>query len=133
MTTLPLITGMTRRILDELAQRRGRSPNGVRDMPDGTAVGDDDLMAAGSAASVQELAESGELTWRDLFEAKVYAVLGESNPARLRDALLDVLDVGTEWAERLDNRLATALLAAAADTDPGNAEVLSLFQEEHHG
>ncbi len=72
---------------------------------------------------------SAQLTWRDLFEAKVYAALAESDPAGLRAALLDVLKVGTAWAECLDNRIATALLAEAAD--PGDAEVLSLFQGEH--
>lgn len=51
-------------------------------------------------------AKAGDVTWKHILLEEVYEALAESDPAKLREELIQVAAVAAAWVEAIDRRAA---------------------------
>jgi hypothetical protein len=97
------------RVLVEISLERGRQDDqwGEQNHRDGTGPNEQILpgwtalgLAEAARALCQLHADQGIVTWRDIFGEEAAEVLAESDPARLRAELVQVVAVGVAEADR---------------------------------
>lgn len=98
-------TRATTRILNSVAIERGRQDSlwGEQNHLDGTNV-NYALNAAIEKHFTEAAASSGQLTWRHILVEEVYEALAETDPAKLREELIQVAAVAVSWVEAIDRR-----------------------------
>ncbi|REE94940.1 NUDIX domain-containing protein [Thermomonospora umbrina] len=99
------VRGSLGRVLTDIAAERAAQDTlwGVRDLPDGTGdrYGERAEEAEREAAAASS---EGRLTWRLLLTEEFWEALAESEPERLREALVQVAAVAVQWVQSLDRR-----------------------------
>ena len=112
MTEAGLVAPATTAVLKDVAAERQRQDErwGEQNHPDGTGpqfgvVAEEMRKACDAAFSV------GVGTWMDILTEEFYEACAESDPAALREELIQVAAVATAWAEAIDRRLATEVVA----------------------
>lgn len=91
-------------LADVAAERDGQDRMwGVQEFPDGS--GPDFTEAAEEAERECAAAWSrGELTWRHILTEEFFEALAETDPARLRNELVQTAAVAVKWVQALDRR-----------------------------
>jgi hypothetical protein len=96
--------------LMDVAVERGRQDQkwGALDekdfaMPDGTAASLAESRDLAQAAC-EHAAKEGRCTWRHILEEEVLEALAETDPALLREELVQVAAVACKWIETIDRR-----------------------------
>lgn len=93
-------------VLDEVydERRRQNAKWGEQDHPNGT--GDPSLrdLADHHRRVCDIRADMGDVTWRDIATEEFYEALAESDPALLREELIQLAAVAVAWAEAIDRR-----------------------------
>lgn len=77
---------------------------GEQNHPDGTGLTEDDTRVARVKALNDHYVAEDSLTWRDILLEEVYEVFAETDPARLREELVQVAAVAVAWVEAIDRR-----------------------------
>lgn len=80
------------------------SPHAAR-MADGTGIPGDDHRAQCAHRSLQTMHRREEAAWRDIVWAQLAAAITETDPVRLRTALVPVVDTTGKWIAALDQRI----------------------------
>lgn len=96
-------------ILAEVRQecRRQVEKWGVQDHPDGTGrTMDQHLAEVARELCEASFKEYGTGTWRHILLEEVYEALAESDPAKLREELVQVAAVAASWIADIDRRTA---------------------------
>jgi hypothetical protein len=75
---------------------------GEQNHPDGTGGEERRRDAEWARANCQRAAIEGTVTWADILEEEALEALAESDPARLREELVQVAAVAVAWVECLD-------------------------------
>lgn len=108
---IALATPETEAALTDTAEERVRQVAkwGVQTRPDGTMRnGQDDIDgAAYFKARTDAAAEDGTVTWRDILNEEVAEVYAETDPALIREELIQVAAVALSWVEDLDRKAVT--------------------------
>ncbi|WP_329168330.1 hypothetical protein OG709_29980 [Streptomyces sp. NBC_01267] len=79
---------------------------GVQDLPDGTGGPLYECMANTVRQECDRAFEVGRGTFGDVFLEEVYEAMAETDPAKLRAELIQVVAVGVKWIEAIDRRAA---------------------------
>jgi hypothetical protein len=91
---------------DILAERQRQNAKwGEQNHPDGTS-GEWVPHAHHHRLVCQMAAESGAVTWRHILIEEVAEAFAETDPARLREELVQVAAVALQWIEAIDRRQA---------------------------
>lgn len=78
---------------------------GYQSHPDGTYLDESDRLAADAMkALVDEKAQEGWVTWRDILDEEIAEAYAENNPARLRAELVQAGAVIGSWIRDIDSR-----------------------------
>lgn len=77
-------------------------------LPDGTGPQWAQL-ADNARGECEQAATAGRLTWRHILLEEVAEALAEDDPARLRHELVQVVAVGAQWLQAIDNRSVPAV------------------------
>lgn len=77
---------------------------GEQNHPDGTALIEDGDRATRVKNLNDFYVEEGSLTWRDILLEEVYEAFAEEDPDRLREELVQVAAVATNWVRAIDRR-----------------------------
>ncbi|NBE80329.1 hypothetical protein GVV04_04855 [Micromonospora sp. NEAU-HG-1] len=96
-------------MLYEIARERSRQDVqwGEQNHPDGTEESRWDKEAAVRARALcQHLAARGELTWTAILSEEIAEAYAETDPAKLREELIQVAAVAVAWVEAIDRRTA---------------------------
>ncbi|MGQ0776298.1 MAG: hypothetical protein ACT4NY_18040, partial [Pseudonocardiales bacterium] len=98
-------TGLNRVLADITAEREAQHAiYGVQhQLPDGTGQQWTQL-ADNARRECEQAATAGQLTWRHILLEEVAEALAEEDPARLRRELVQVVAVGVQWLQAIDNR-----------------------------
>jgi len=93
-------------VLLELEAERLRQDRkwGEQNHRDGTGNASQVLGARIARANCQERSARGCVTWADILEEEMAEALAESDPARLREELVQVAAVAVSWVEAIDRR-----------------------------
>lgn len=62
------------------------------------------LACKAAAGEYAEMSGRGPLTWRHILLEEVFEALSESDPAKLREELVQVAAVTVQWLEAIDRR-----------------------------
>ena len=97
--------GLDRVLADITAEREAQhAVRGVQHhLPDGTGPQWTEL-ADKARRECEQAAAAGRLTWRHLLLEEVAEALAENDPTQLRRELVQVVAVGTQWLQAIDNR-----------------------------
>ncbi|MGH3938236.1 MAG: hypothetical protein ACRDTG_06315 [Pseudonocardiaceae bacterium] len=110
-------TGLDRVLADITAEREAQhAVHGVQHhLPDGTGPQWTQL-ADQARRECEQAAAAGRLSWRHILLEEVAEALAENDPTRLRHELVQVVAVGAQWLQAIDNRgLPGAIRADGAD------------------
>ncbi|MFD7964062.1 NUDIX hydrolase [Streptomyces zaomyceticus] len=77
---------------------------GDQEHPDGTALTEDRDRADRARHVCESMGRLGQLSWRDILHEEVQEAFAESDPAKLRAELLQVIAVGAAWIYDIDRR-----------------------------
>jgi len=97
-------------VVDERERQDARwgPPSAQLGIPDGTGYQPD----VDGAASARELCDAttraGTVTWRDVLAEEVAEAFAESDPARLREELVQISALTIKWVQIIDARTAAA-------------------------
>lgn len=94
-------------VLQEIQEERARQDAkwGEQNHPDGTGISPWDQQSADFARlRCQSNFNLNRGTWRDVLSEEVAEAYAESDPARLREELIQVAAVATQWVEAIDRR-----------------------------
>lgn len=99
------LTTILTEVVEEI-RRAGDKFGPQTDLPDGTR---NEWIASANRARhyCQRAFEKGEGTWRLVLEEEVCEAFGETDPARLREELLQVAAVALRWVNAIDERSTT--------------------------
>jgi predicted house-cleaning noncanonical NTP pyrophosphatase (MazG superfamily) len=95
---------LARALADVAAERRAQDRTwGAQEFPDGTGP---DFIAPAEEAKRECVAAGarGELTWRHILAEEFFEALAESDPASLRNELIQTAAVAVQWIQSLDRR-----------------------------
>lgn len=93
-------------LVDVAAGRRRQDDKwGEQNHPDGTGGAWFGAMAERKRDDADTAAAKGFLTWRHILAEEVYEALAETDPAKLREELIQVAAVAVSWVEAIDRRL----------------------------
>jgi hypothetical protein len=92
-------------VLDEIRRAQGLFGDQV-ELPDGTGVKGDTMLADIAKSWVARGVEAGSLTWRDILREEYYEALAESDPVLLSTELIQVAAVCLRWAHAIRTRKA---------------------------
>lgn len=97
------------RVLEDIATERDRQEErfGEQNHPDGTGGWYLGYRARAMRTMCDAATLAGCLKWRDVLLEEVYEALAESDPARLREELIQVAAVAAAWVEAIDRRAAS--------------------------
>lgn len=97
--------GLDRVLADITAEREAQhAVHGVQHhLPDGTGP-QWARLADNARRECEQDAAAGRLTWRHVLLEEVAEALAESDPTRLRRELVQVVAVGAQWLQAIDNR-----------------------------
>lgn len=100
---------VTCQVLLEVLGERGRQHRKFGDqshVPDGTALWGkgNRSMATAARAATERASEDGDLTWAHILTEEYWEAMAESDPAKLRDELIQVAAVAAAWVEAIDRR-----------------------------
>jgi hypothetical protein len=97
--------GLDRVLADITAEREAQhAVHGVQHhLPDGTGPQWAQL-ADNTRRECEQAAAAGRLTWRHILLEEVAEALAEDDPALLRRELVQVVAVGAQWLQAIDNR-----------------------------
>lgn len=93
-----------RDIVEERAAQNAKW--GEQNHPDGTGRPYDQFHADKARRLCNDAAEAGVVTWRHILREEVAEALAESDPAKLREELIQVAAVAAAWVEAIDRRAA---------------------------
>lgn len=98
-----------RSVLAEVAAERIRQDKkwGEQNHPDGTgphAGHEWAVLSKVARDECQEAARRGKCTWLLILREEVYEAFAEDDPAKLREELVQVAAVATQWVEAIDRR-----------------------------
>lgn len=96
-------------VLSEVAAERARQDAkwGEQNHPDGTEDGAFFAERARLRKQLcQEHAAAGTVTWRHILDEEVHEAYTETDPAQLREELIQVAAVAVAWGEAIDRRSA---------------------------
>lgn len=144
MAEIPTGTGYA---LGAIADERARQTAkwGEQNLPDGTGASQKwmhpySTVTAENAARLlrtitQEAARKGTCTWRDVLLEEVAEAFKESDPAKLREELVQVAAVAVQWIEHLDRTADGVQSMTVPDADPDTAYTgrLPMLSEEARG
>lgn len=85
-------------------RRRQDTTFGEQNHPDGTGGPDEQELVIAARAAYEDAKAHGQLTWLNVLLEEVAEALAESDPARLREELVQVAAVATAWVEAIDRR-----------------------------
>lgn len=93
-------------VLDEVYLERKRQHErwGEQNHPDGTAGRTTYLAAHRAKKRCTEAFEAGRGTWRHILAEEVAEAFAERDPEKLRNELVQVAAVATQWVEAIDRR-----------------------------
>lgn len=96
-------------VLDEVLQERTDQDAkwGKQDHADGTGGEGRERIASAARQSCELKFERNRGTWADIFEEEAAEALAESDPALLREELIQVAAVAVAWVEAIDRRSTT--------------------------
>ena len=77
---------------------------GEQNHPDGTCLAEDIRIAETAKSRNDYFVEQDVLTWRDILWEEVAEAFAEKDPDRLREELIQVAAVATQWAAAIDRR-----------------------------
>lgn len=77
---------------------------GQQNHPDGTGSASDARYAQSAKALCDLYAARGTATWKMILDEEVREAFAESDPAKLREELIQVAAVAAAWAESIDRR-----------------------------
>lgn len=80
---------------------------GVQNHPDGTGMPAQKSAAERAKMTCDYLARTGNLSWADILREEFHEALAESDPALLREELIQVAAVAAAWVEAIDRRTDT--------------------------
>jgi hypothetical protein len=105
--------GLDRVLADITAEREAQhAVHGVQHhLPDGTGPQWAQL-ADNARRECEQAAAAGRLTWRHILLEEVAEALAEDDPALLRRELVQVVAVGAQWLQAIDNRSLPAVAEA---------------------
>ncbi|MBF4625528.1 hypothetical protein [Clavibacter sp. VKM Ac-2872] len=101
---------------DTAAERiRQNAKWGEQNHPDGTGPDVRPLLFAGALPRADDLARyatqatdahaaDGTVTWLDILREEYHEALAESDPAKLREELIQLAAVAQQWVEHIDRR-----------------------------
>lgn len=97
---------MTRVILKEIVTERARQDDkfGEQNHTDGTGMPFDRDVADWKRQECDRRHRAGIGTWRDILDEEIAEAYAETDPANLRDELIQVAAVAVAWAECIDRR-----------------------------
>jgi hypothetical protein len=97
--------GLDRVLADITAEREAQhAVHGVQHhLPDGTGPQWAQL-ADNARRECEQAAAAGRLTWRHILLEEVAETLAEDDPVLLRRELVQVVAVGAQWLQAIDNR-----------------------------
>lgn len=103
--------GLDRVLADITAEREAQhAVHGVQHhLPDGTGPQWAQL-ADNARRECEQAATVGRLTWRHILLEEVAEALAEDDPALLRRELVQVVAVGAQWLQAIDNRSQPAVV-----------------------
>ena len=92
--------------LADVADERNRQDArwGEQNHPDGTGGAVSEALADMAKADYERAAATGAMTWELVLWEEVAEALAETDPARLREELIQVAAVAVAWAECIDRR-----------------------------
>lgn len=94
-------------IWDEIRAERARQRELHGDqshLPDGTGGAWLRIVAESRRNECMDATEFGDLTFRHILAEEVAEAFAETDPARLREELIQVIAVGVQWVEVIDGR-----------------------------
>lgn len=93
-------------LLQEVRAERARQDQkwGEQNHPDGTGQYPETIDADVARMACQNAAEGGYLDWMHILREEVAEAFAESDPARLRAELVQVVSVGVAWIQAIDRR-----------------------------
>lgn len=97
----------TMKVLGEVENERARQEAkwGEQNHPDGTGVlGNETELADLCKKATDEAFEAGRGTWKHILREEYAEAMAESDPARLREELVQVAAVAVAWIEAIDRR-----------------------------
>lgn len=95
---------ITDEIQDELDRQDARW--GEQNHPDGTGLSEDSQIAERAKALNDYFVERDTLTWRDILWEEVAEAFAEKDEDRLREELIQVAAVASNWVKAIDRRRA---------------------------
>lgn len=112
-------------VIEEVVAERRRQDEkwGEQNHPDGPGYAAEYSYYYGPRAEVERkqndvLARKGRLHWAGILLEEVYEALAESDPAKLREELIQVAAVAVAWVECIDRRaIPYEVVAVNADYD----------------
>ncbi|MFD0687443.1 nucleoside triphosphate pyrophosphohydrolase [Actinomadura fibrosa] len=99
------VPGSLARVLSDVADEREAQDRmwGVQEFPDGSGP-EFTPRAEDAKRECGEAAADGRLTWRHILAEEFFEALAESDPARLRNELVQTAAVAVKWIQSLDRR-----------------------------
>jgi hypothetical protein len=93
-------------VLADVADERTRQDDrwGEQNHPDGTGAPEFGELADRAKQQYEDAARDGSVTWTNVLLEEVAEAFAESDPARLREELIQVAAVAVAWAECIDRR-----------------------------
>jgi len=93
-------------ISQEVLNERTRQDSlwGEQNHPDGTGAPEDIALANLSRARYERASEYGQLTWKHVLDEEVGEVFQETDPAKIREELVQVAAVAMAWVAAIDRR-----------------------------
>lgn len=103
----PIRRAITRALEEVRTERYAQEAKwGEQNHPDGTGDEGSRRVAEMARAITDRRAREGTVTYRDILREEVYEAFGESDPARLREELVQVAAVAVAWVEKIDREAA---------------------------
>jgi malonyl CoA-acyl carrier protein transacylase len=106
---IPLMKDHTAEVLSEVMQERARQDAkwGEQNHPDGTGGQFFKYVAKITREACDAQSASGQITWRHILDEEAAEVCAETDPAKLREELVQVAAVAVAWIEAIDRRSKT--------------------------
>ena len=94
--------GVAREVIQERVRQEARW--GEQNHPDGTGLYQQQAAAENARRVCDNNFRRGKGSWADILREEFAEVLAESDPARLREELIQVAAVAIAWTEAIDRR-----------------------------